>query len=348
MSNERQRLYENTGPWETDVPADLIPAIKHLRSSFEDAHWACGETTQVFCYSILHNETVDDPAKEYLNYFSYMKARVGPAATLRFHESIKLGTPSAIFKGFYDFYLEGVSVQALAIFKELAEIGLANESRLAKPHLEWAEAQTKHLIRWKNHVIRIWVRNVCDKQVYDPKEDLEERIFWRKWQAPMFLVMKPSRFQPYDALRVWERNDAESSSRLLESFAEHYVLHLEVKLERASGDAGLALAKQPRPVETNTSSNGSREGRPATMATAGRRSTPNNARREARKLNTKAMYESWQRVPPTGEEPPQYVRGLVLEADCQDGCSEGEQPRNHPQKHEEIKKLGRISFRPTR
>lgn len=194
MSNERQGLYENTGPWEKDVPADLIPAIKHLRKSFEDAHWGCGRTTQIFCYSLLHNERVDDPAKEYLNYLMHVKAGVGPAATQRFHESIKLGTPPAIFKAFYDLYLEAMSVQALAIFKELAEIGLANESRLAKPHLEWAEAQTKHLIRSENHRIRNWVRDVCDKQVYDPKEDPEEQIFWRKWQAPMFLIMKPSLF----------------------------------------------------------------------------------------------------------------------------------------------------------
>ena len=101
--------------------------------------------------------------KEYVNYLTQMKARVGPAATLRFHESIKLDTPSAIFKGFYDLYLEGMSVQALLIFKELMEIGSANEKRLGASHLEWAEAQTKHLIRSKNHVIRIWVRKVCKR-----------------------------------------------------------------------------------------------------------------------------------------------------------------------------------------
>lgn len=296
MSNERQRLYENTGPWEKDVPADLIPAIKHLRKSFEDAHWGCGQTTQVFCYSLLHNETVDDPAKEYLNYLMHMKARVGPAATLRFHESIKLSTPSAIFKGFYDLYLEGMSVQALAIFKELTEIGLANEARLAKPHLDWAEAQTSHLIRSKNHVLRIWVRTVCDRQVYDPNEDREEQIFWRKWQAPMFLIMKPSLSRPFNAATVWEREDAESSLQLLEHFTEHYVLHLEIKLRRAAGDAALALAKQPRPVETSTSDNDSQEKRPATTATTGNGYTPNNARREARKLDTEAKYASWQKA----------------------------------------------------
>ena len=296
MSNGRERLYENTGPWEKDVPADLIPAIKHLRKSFEDGHWGCGQTTQVFCYSLLHNETVDDPAQEYLTYLMHMKALVGPAATQRFHESIKLGTPSAIFKGFYDLYLEAMSVRALAIFKELMEIGVPNEKRLGASHLDWAEAQAKHLIRSSNHVIRMWVRNVCDKQIHDPNDDPEEWIYWRKWQAPMFLVMKPSLYQPYEAARVWERKNAESSSRLLESLAEHYVLHLEVRLRRAAGDAALALAKQPRPVETSTSGDGSREERPATTAKTGNGYTPNNARREARKLNTDAKYASWQKA----------------------------------------------------
>ena len=296
MSNGRQELYENTGPWERDVPADLIPAIKHLRKSFEDAHWGCGRTTQIFCYSLLHNETVDDPAKEYLNYLMHVKAGVGPVATQRFHESIKLGIPPAIFKAFYDLYLEAMSVQALAIFKELAEIGLANESRLAESHLEWAEAQTKHLIRSENHRIRNWVRDVCDKQVYDPKEDPEEQIFWRKWQAPMFLIMKPSLFQPFDAATGWDRKDAESSSQLLEHFAEHYVLRLEVKLRRAAGDAALALAKQPRSVETSTSGNDSQEERRSTTATTGNGYTPNNTRREARKLDTEAKYASWQKA----------------------------------------------------
>ena len=173
-------MEEKTEPWQKDVPADLIPAITHLRKSFDEAHWGCGHTTRAFCYSMLHNETVDDPAKEYFNYLMHIKARVGPAANQRFHDLIKAGTPSAIFRGFYDLYLAGASAQALFIFKELTEIGRANEKRLAVPHLEWAEAQTKHLIRSHTHNVSIWVRDVCDKQVYDPKEDPEERIFWRK------------------------------------------------------------------------------------------------------------------------------------------------------------------------
>jgi hypothetical protein len=140
-------MYENTEPWDKDVPTDLIPAIKHLRKSFDKAHWGCGGTTKVFCYSWLHNEPRDDPRKEYLNYLMHMKASVGQAATHRFHNLLKDETLPAIFKAFFDLYLEGMSVQALLIFNELVEIGRANEKRLGAPHLEWAEAQVRHLIR---------------------------------------------------------------------------------------------------------------------------------------------------------------------------------------------------------
>jgi hypothetical protein len=285
----------------------LVTAIKALRKSFDDAHWGCGITTEAFCYSLLHHEAVDDPAKEYINYLMHIKARVGPAATQRFHDLIKLGTPPAIFKGFYDLYLDGVGVEALIIFKELAEIGRANEKRLGKPHLEWAAAQAKHMIRSHNHELDIWVRDVCDKQPYDPNEDNDEKIFWLKWQAPRLLIMKPSRFQPYVAGADWERLDAETSLSLRKAFAENYVLHLEVQLDRVAGQAAVELAKQPKPAQ-NSAANSSlaQENSPGTRAPVSERvdavtsrsnqRKPTSARREARKLDTQAKYKSWRKA----------------------------------------------------
>jgi hypothetical protein len=181
------------------------------------------------------------------------RAKIGIAATKRFHDLLKANTPASIFKGFYDLYLEGLSLQALLIFKDLADIGLANEPRLGAPHLVWVEAQAQHLVRSKIHTIRNWIQNVCDKHSYDPNEDREEQIFWRKWQAPMFLVMTPSRYKPYDPATAWERNDAVTSQQWLDSFAQHYVLHLEGKIKKAAGEAALELAKQPRPVQSDRS-----------------------------------------------------------------------------------------------
>jgi len=294
-----QRLkYENSGPWDKDVPPDLIPAIKHLRELFNNVHWGCGETTRVFCYALLHNERVDDPRKEYINYLRRLKTQVGIAPTYFFDQLMKEGTPSAFFKGFFDLYLEGTSVQALLIFKELEEIGRANEKRLTKPYLEWAEAQTKHLIRSHSHKLEIWIRDVCDKRIYDPNEDREERIFWRKWQAPLFLTMKPSLLKPYDATTAWDRLDAESSATLLGHLRDHYVLHLEIKLKSAVGERAVELAKKP--ISSQNDSDLPLQNPPNSAAIIREQtdqaiSPAKSVRREARKLDTQAVHEGWRR-----------------------------------------------------
>ena len=43
-------MYENTEPWDKSVPPDLIPAIKHLRKSFDEAYWKCGRITEILCF----------------------------------------------------------------------------------------------------------------------------------------------------------------------------------------------------------------------------------------------------------------------------------------------------------
>jgi len=138
-------------------------------------------------------------------------------------------------------------------------------------------------------------KNVCDKQVYDPTEDDDEQIFWRKWQAPMLLVMKPSLYQPYEAVMEWERRDAVGSAQLLEHFAQHYVLHLEAQLSEAMGEATLELAKHPKPMETSTADNNlqQKELPRKTGETSYGRS---NSRRDARKLDTQAKYKNWQKA----------------------------------------------------
>ena len=282
-------MYNNTELWEMTVPADLIPAVKHLRESFEEAHWGFGWTAQKYCYAELHGLRINDPTKEYLNYLMYMKVRVGAVATQRFHDLIKLGTSPAIFKAFFDLYIDGVTVQALLIFEELKEIGRANRKRLAAAnYLEWAEAQTKHLIRSDRHNIPIWIRAVCDVQVYDPQDDDEERIFWRKWQAPMFLIMTPSRYQPYDAQASLTRTDSETSSQWLEFFTKDYVLRLESRVGKAAGAAVLNLAKNPGAVISATDRGPLLPNVAATAPPITR-----SARREVRKADSQARYKLW-------------------------------------------------------
>lgn len=232
--------------WESSVPADLQPAVKHLRKLFDKAHFNFGWTTKNLCFAQIHQSLQESEHKEHIQALVQLKAYIPPNTRKRFNDGIAQGTLPGTFKAFLDFYVEGLSCQAALIFKELLEIGATHEHRLGISGIDWAQSQTKHLIRYHRHNIVIWVRDVCDEHRYDPNEDMDERIYWRKWQAPTFLVMKPSRFQPYDPTRVWERFDPQTSSQLLEAFADDYVIRLEMEIERQAGQARLEKAKRPK------------------------------------------------------------------------------------------------------
>ena len=288
----------NDEPWEKGVPPDLIPAIDHLRGSFHEAQWGCGRTTRIFCYAALHDEAPDDPDKGLLKYLRHIQNTIPFAEAREFADLLKMSTPPAIYKAYYDLYVNGTGVQALDSFANLIQIGRANEDRLSVPFLVWAETQAKHLIRSKVHRIRMWVQQVCHKQITDPNEDAEQEIFWRKWQAPSLIIMTPSRRRPYEAEKAWELNDPETSARWLKGFEDDYVLRLEMKIRKVAGEAAVALAKQPKqthrgaadPVSPSPNQEDGARGKSA----PDKHSTSNTVRREARKLETEAKYRRWQ------------------------------------------------------
>jgi hypothetical protein len=284
-------LYKHPEPWDQNLPADLIPPINHLRKLFDNHHWTYGKITETHCYHHLHPDNPDPDIRDYLNPLEQLKGIAGTTATRSFMALLRTGTPPALFKAFLDLYLDAMLAVTLPIFAQLVAVGKANEDRLGVPHLVWAEAQTKNMIRYNMHLIEIWVRNVCDKQPYTP-EDMDEQLYWKKWQAPMLLIMKPSRFMTYDAARAWERNDTETSSRWPQAFAEQYVLHLESKLENLAGEVALELAKQPRPPATAASAVPPPEVAPQV---AGNPNKPTSSHRDVQKKDTQAKYRSWQK-----------------------------------------------------
>lgn len=277
------KMYRQQEKWNKGLPPALIPPIQHLRDAFEEAHWKYGRVSKKLCYHRLHPEEPGD-ISEYLGPLEQIKRWVGIVASQRFVALLNANTAPAIFRAFFELYLEGVTDCALAILVELAAIGKANENLLGGSHLEWAEAQAKKMIRSEIHLIEIWVRDVCDKQPLDPDADTEEPIFWRKWQAPKLIVMKPSRYLPYEPSAIWERFDAVRSRGLLEAFGEDYVLQAETPVEKAIGQARVELAKRPKSaaaVPEPSQKMGEK--------VRGMRLTP----REARRKSTLAKYARW-------------------------------------------------------
>jgi hypothetical protein len=235
-------------PWKKDVPTELVPAVEHLRDSFDSIHFQFGWTTTQLCYWNLHDgrpRLGTRDIQEYVEALESLKGRVGPAATQRFAKLLRMATPPAIFKAYYDLYMDGLKLQVRLIFAGLLQIGLANRSRIPQDPVEWAKSLSEDLINGHRHKIPIWIKDVCDEHPWDPDEDTEEQIFWRKWRAPKFLVMAPSRYGPYVPQSAWERGDEETSQRWLKVFGEDYILILGIEVKNAAGMAALKQAMAP-------------------------------------------------------------------------------------------------------
>jgi hypothetical protein len=296
QTGEGSRLDE-IKEWEKDVPADLRPAVAHLRESFDEVHFACSETTRRFCYAALHDEPPYDPTREYFLYLMAMRRGLGSLGSQRFAELAYSKVPPAIFKAYFDLYVEWMSAKALTILSDLVAIGRANEERLGTSALPWAEGQARHLIRSHRQDIQSWVQAVCDGQVHSRGDDPEEILFGRKWRAPSLIIMVPSRYQPYEADKAWDRNPPETSAKWLESFADDYVRHLEGKVKKFLGMAMLESAKQPparQPSALQQSTPTPNHPEMGTRVSTPPQPTPNAIRREARKLETDAKYRRWQ------------------------------------------------------
>jgi hypothetical protein len=288
---------DEIGEWEKDVPADLRPAIAHLRKSFDEAHFACGEATRRFCYATLHGVAADDPTMEYFRYLMAMRRSVSPLRSQHFDELLNSKALPSVFKAYFDLYVDAMSAQTLDVLRELIAIGRANEEQLGGSAFAWAEAQAKHLISSHRREIKNWVQDVCDRQVHSPGDDPEETVFWRSWQAPSLILMTPCGRLPYEAEKVWQRYPPETSARWLEIYANQYVLNLEDKVEKLIGRALLESAKQTpvrSPSSAQMSSPTPRHAESPVRVSPPAQPSTNTIRREARKLETQAKYRLWQ------------------------------------------------------
>jgi hypothetical protein len=234
--------------WEKTIPSDLVPATKHLRDSFGSAHFNFGWPTTELCYCRLHNGNLrlgNRDIQQYVDVLPALQRRVGAVATQRFLALLSKETPPAIFRGFFGLYMDGLKFQIRLVFNALFQIGMTNSTQISQSPIEWATLLSRDLVESERHHIPIWIKDVCDEHPWDPEEDPEEQIFWRKWQAPSFLIMEPSRHGIYDPQKVWERKDSETSSRWLGAFTNDYILILGIEIERAAGTAALRRAMTP-------------------------------------------------------------------------------------------------------
>jgi hypothetical protein len=309
--------------WERNTPADLVPAIKHIRDSFDTSASKCSRLTEKLCYESLHPHTEDlNELAPYMESLVVYRGIIGPQADKAFTGRLRVGTPPSIFKAFFGAHLAGLRVEVRNHFDQVLRIGVAKSGLLSTDPVVWAAKQLELLIKGVAYRPGMWVKSVCDRQPPTPlttKESIEDEIFWKSWRAPKLIHMKPSGNTPYDPLTAWEREDQPRTESLLRDLSRNFVLLLEIELEKAAGAAHVELAQKPTPQVTEqpasqptTTAKRRKTARPKTKARTKREQVIFGAIQAKLKGIKYCKYLDEQKIPPLEEWedfPGTYVAG---------------------------------------
>lgn len=216
--------------WKTDSPPNVREAVAGLRECFEEDDDNLYLLTNALCHARLHHARTGElkeikacTEKNHMAHLFRYLCRV-PGAVQEFEGTLHKATPPALFRTYLDAYVVSLAESARRAFKELMEYGNALQNGLSSSPVAWSEAQVKHMIRSRTNSITAWIMDVCS----DPEMPMGEQINPKTWRAPRLIQMRPARdLLPYDASQVWELLDSDLSWKLVQAFADEYVLRLD-------------------------------------------------------------------------------------------------------------------------
>jgi hypothetical protein len=217
-----RRIAAEKRNWESITPDLLINAVRHIRKRYEEKEFQFNYATEQQCFKDLHPVVPGNIA-------------------------------SAVFKHYMDVCQEALKNAMRDQFGDLLQIGLTNAQMLSQNPVEWAKFQIEALITDKHYRVKMWIKNVCDKQelLKNPssEEEMDEYFGWHSWRAPRLIHMQPSGNTPYDAATAWSRETQEETEKFLTGLSERFIDSLGFHLERLSGEAYVQLAKDGRKIQ---------------------------------------------------------------------------------------------------
>lgn len=117
--------------WERITPDRLIPGVKRIRELFDSTTWKYSTVTRKYCYAVLHPTEIEPSSvAPYKDAFATYRTIIGPAADKRFSDLCQIGTAPALFKAFFEAFLDGVEVDVRNEFDQFLEIGHANSEAI--------------------------------------------------------------------------------------------------------------------------------------------------------------------------------------------------------------------------
>ena len=227
--------------WQANTPVELFEVVSHLRKVFCDWASKIDEVTKHLCFIAIHRDPNTEYLGPYIQAFEQMKLMAIGSTLLQFNILYDEGTPPGSFAAFFQIRNHLIEAQMLQAFQEFLTIAITQRALLQMAPTEWARTQAEALINQSYDTV-FWIKSVCDIQP-NTFSDLDEQLHWRQWRAPNFLIMKPSKFAPYDPKWVWGRQDEATSLKWLTRFARDLEIRLKEQLRYAAGQAQLTEAK---------------------------------------------------------------------------------------------------------
>jgi DNA-binding CsgD family transcriptional regulator len=246
LKKSRERLnsdWDKPRAWEEITPEPLKQAVKHIRREFETAAWQVGEQVECGCYISLHPELATLP--RYKGRENLIRADLRETWHLQFEGMNEAERFANWVKQYSDILKKNVA----APFNAFLKIGLANQSILPMPPVDWAKTLTKGLLYSLKWTVPHLIKRMCDQQ--ERKLDINVANFdaecgWVWWRAPQFVHMHPSGNSPFNAATVWHRaDDAEFTETLLRGLTGKMVEPAWFRVDHLAGEADVSLASVP-------------------------------------------------------------------------------------------------------
>ncbi|MGC9970281.1 MAG: hypothetical protein ABSE56_06805 [Bryobacteraceae bacterium] len=238
---------EKVEDWKAITPGTLVAPVEHVRKMFDEGVWKCAKVTEKLCFAELHPADKHTDLDPFRSAFATYRKIIGLAAAQQFDKDHELGTPAAIFHAFLQALSAGIRSELHRLFNDLLQIGIAHSVRLKEHPADWAKTHLSILLNGNKHVVKLWIKAVCDKQDFSKllktDQGIDEFIFWKDWRAPKLIYMQPSGNLRYDHSTAWSREEEEMTEKLLESLSSRFIQFLGFDLEKIAGNAHVELAK---------------------------------------------------------------------------------------------------------
>ena len=143
LKKSRERLKaarDKPKDWEEITPEQLKPAVKHIIREFEMVAWQLSQQVEFGCYISLHPELATLP--RYKGGDNLIPADLRETWHLQFEGM----NEAERFKSWVDQYSNVLKKSIDTPFNSFLKIGLANESNLPMPPVEWAKTLTRRLL----------------------------------------------------------------------------------------------------------------------------------------------------------------------------------------------------------